>query len=241
MPSVEEHIENIYLIVNDSYNEQFNNEEYTSLIPYFYTFYKVFNNPKDIEKCNFLLDKYFQKLSALGFVNGIGENNFFSQYSVLAEISLQSSIKESYKSDIKKIKQYLFHQTFDLLQRQDINHLSQIVSSLHYFSLNLPDITSEKYLKELLPLLYKLIKEKIYSSNSFYHEKNEELLHLGFAHGLSGVLLVLIGIYANGIKEKNIVDIVETGIKYILSFKREYIFYSCFYNIYYILFLNTVS
>ncbi|MEM1136799.1 MAG: lanthionine synthetase LanC family protein, partial [Bacteroidota bacterium] len=45
------------------------------------------------------------------------------------------------------------------------------------------------------------------------------------AHGLSGVLLVLIGIYANGIKEKNIVDIVETGIKYILSFKREIDFY----------------
>jgi hypothetical protein len=148
-------------------------------------------------------------------------NHPISQYSswvTTSEIAFLGHIlaNNGFHQDVTKYKEIdtkLFKQALSQVKLFS----SDFSNTLNYFSQNPENQLHLYFVEELINELIKVVKKDELGSR-IVHLNNVDLT---FPLGIIGLLMSLIKVYDGVMKDRNIKDIIDDGIKYILSYKNE--------------------
>lgn len=192
------------------------------LLYYYYHVAKLLNDTILYEKAVALLMDVFEDTNnnsgnltgalyssggaGLGFTVDYLQKNNFIDFDIAAEFQ-----------DLDK---YLFEEALSQLEKDNIDFLHGAMGVFHYFSLREQTPIINEYLNTLsIKVCNKAViaKEGIYFCNTGLERLSKNDVDLGLAHGLCGILLLLIQAWPSLNNKQQVENIVDLGIQYIIK------------------------
>lgn len=152
----------------------------------------------------------------LSYANGIT-----GLLTVIAHFRDEEKLSFLRQIQIINIREPVFIQAKKWIAENFIDNLYGAVGIIHYFN-QLNDPLAEKHLSVLIhDLLAKVVKigdDRMYFTSSFT-SRDMDYLDFGLAHGMSGLLTVLLDVYEKGRFQELLAPVIVRGIHYILESK----------------------
>ena len=175
------------------------------------------------QKANQLLDKVFEDMNDnAGGLNGISlSNGGAGLAAVVNYLQKNNFIEFDIDEEFKEIDKFLFNNAIALLDQNNVDYLHGPLGVILYFSKRNQNVLINSYLNILVDkLLGKAIETPhgIWFKNKAFSERNiENKIDFGLAHGLTGILLILIAAYPHLIDKKACENIIRQGISFIVK------------------------
>ncbi|PWK18080.1 lanthionine synthetase-like protein [Arcicella aurantiaca] len=142
---------------------------------------------------------------------------------VLSLLKDEGIIDINFDEQLCEFDDIVYTKTLEDVVKRNTDYLHGSLGVLLYLSRRLSNPKVEKYLEILVETLSKTaIRDSrgVRFENSHIARLNEsDNINLGLAHGLCGILMILLKIHAKGICKTQIEEIVSGGINFILSYK----------------------
>jgi len=192
-----------------------------------YQFYcgKVLENESKLEKGGELLGSIFSRLSSgnttlTGHSLASGISGLCLVLSILVE---DECIDFDIEENVSNYDDYLVNRSRDELANKNVDFLHQSLGVVYYFTTRK---LTDKVRGILENYVYDIINASIHdeSGTRFLNSsgpRSGTSYDLSIAHGLAGVLLILMKIYDLGIMQEEIKSFVLGGVKYMLKFYIE--------------------
>jgi len=173
---------------------------------------------KAIEDIEYIFDQfgsYKPRISGASF--SVGAAGFAYMVSHLNNNKLMEFDMDA---DFESIDDYLFDAAIKYLKEGETDYLHQAFGIAYYFSTRLPNPRIEYFLNEILSIFNdKLVKDDLgYRILTTFGPREGKAFDFSLAHGLSGLVCILISIYENGYKNENIELMISESINYMLNF-----------------------
>lgn len=192
------------------------------LVLYYYSLYEAFHNKKDANKSIVLLKEVLSDLNKPYKLFGNSFGTGLTGLAYIINILVREGLLEiNFGSALKKLDCSLYESALQQINLHDsIDYLHGALGVLHYFTKRLPNPVVSKYTLNLsLALCSKAIEEKggIWFRNYIMLEKEKEEINLSLAHGLSGILLLMISAQEKMPMQPVIINTIEKGIDFLWS------------------------
>ena len=173
------------------------------LVYYYFSLYKYFKEEKYLLKIQSTLEVVFKNIenqeSSL-LLNSTFENGLSGLGYVLQLLINEGVLETEYESQIEEINEIVFNDALNLLEQNNYDFVRGPFGMLFYLNF----IDSKDYVDTILDVLINKFKED--RDFSFYNEYSYiEGVHIGYAHGLCGIIKVL-----NEIEDERADYIIET-------------------------------
>ncbi len=198
------------------------------LVYYYFHLADILQDPALQEKAETMLATIFDELN--GEDSRLHGAAYSSGASGLAYVvnNLQKNdlIAFDITSEFTDLDEYLFATACTHMERGEIDYLHGAMGPFHYFSSRQQDATIGKYLNTLANgLLQRSVVSKqgqgIYFINNSLERLRGNKADFGLAHGLSGLLLLLIAAWS-GLEDKTGAEAaIRAGIAFIMQFETE--------------------
>lgn len=122
--------------------------------------------------------------------------------------------------EFQDLDKYLFEEALSQLEKDNIDFLHGAMGVFHYFSLREQTPSINEYLNTLsIKVCDKAVttKEGIYFCNTGLERLSINDVDLGLAHGLCGILLLLIQAWPSLNNKQQVENIIDLGIQYIIK------------------------
>lgn len=215
------------------------------LLYYYYHASKVLQNKVLLINAENLLAKVFEDINSTAagmngplFGNGAAGFAYTVNY-----LRLNEFIEFDIEKEFADLEKYLFSAVKDLLVTDDIDYLHGALGIVHYFTTR---AGNSNIIKEYLNILTNEICQKAiahkdgiwFKNYSLERLKENNTVDFGLAHGLSGILLILINAWPFLNSKEQAEKIIKLGIQYILAHQfsadnnevQEYSFFPCTLN-----------
>ena len=130
----------------------------------------------------------------------------------------------------------IFEKACQQIKEGNLDYLHGSMGSFSYFTNRIEkNIEVKGYISVMIDLMTEKAIENergIRFNNLIINQLNNtpDEINLGFAHGLSGILSVLLKVYESGINQEKVENIIRKGIRYILNSYQEVDFEKGFYS-----------
>ncbi len=196
------------------------------LLYYYYHAYTVLQNDTILKNAETLLAKVFEDINDTGngmsgslFGNGAAGFTYTVNY-----LQQNGFIDFDVENEFADLEKHLFNTAKDLIAKDDIDYLHGALGMVHYFTTRAEDSPLVKeYLNVLVgEICLKTIvtKDGIWFKNySLERLKFSNTVDFGLAHGLTGILLILIKAWQFIDNKNKVEETIKEGIQYILANK----------------------
>jgi lantibiotic biosynthesis protein len=196
------------------------------LLYYYYHAYTVLQNDTILQNAETLLAKVFEDINDTGngmsgslFGNGAAGFTYTVNY-----LQQNGFIDFDVENEFADLEKHLFNAAKDLIAKDDIDYLHGALGMVHYFTTRAEDSPLVKeYLNVLVgEICLKTIvtKDGIWFKNySLERLKFSNTVDFGLAHGLTGILLILIKAWQFIDNKNKVEETIKEGIQYILANK----------------------
>jgi lantibiotic biosynthesis protein len=135
--------------------------------------------------------------------------------------------------ELGELDHYLFEEAISHLSANSVDYLHGALGVLHYFTMRMQDEQVKQYADIIITQLndkavYDAKGMRLY--NYFSGQEQPGEYNLGLAHGLSGILLILINAFDHSDHKKLIRHMVSEGLRYILHYRKDVDFANGVYN-----------
>lgn len=210
----------------DSKNDSFLSGK-LGLIFYYFHLYRVTGESYYNEMGDKLLENVFRDLNS-GHPRLIGAS-FSSGGSglgyVMNFLNEKNLVAFDVESEFVELDQFLFEMAFHQMEEDFIDYLHGALGVVHYFSERKPSPVIDDYLDRLVGKLFTrvIMKDAGYWFRNYFLKVDEdkESINFGLAHGLSGILLILLKVYHRSSHKEMIKKIVLEGIRFIRKYKMD--------------------
>jgi lantibiotic biosynthesis protein len=194
------------------------------LLYYYYHAYTVLQNDKILQRAEALLAKVFEDINDTGngmhgslFGNGAAGFAYTVNY-----LQQHGFINFDVENEFADLEKHLFNAAKDLIVKDDIDYLHGALGIVHYFTTRAQEsIIAKEYLNILVnAICLKAIvtKDGIWFKNySLDRLKFSNTVDFGLAHGLTGILLILIKAWQFLDDKAPVEEIITKGIQFILA------------------------
>jgi lantibiotic biosynthesis protein len=194
------------------------------LLYYYYHAYSVLKNDKILQEAEALLAKVFEDINDTGngmngslFGNGAAGFTYTVNY-----LQQMGFIDFDVDNEFADIEKHLFNTGKELIAKNDIDYLHGALGIVHYFTTRAGEST---IVKEYLNVLTNqicvkaiIVKDGIWFKNySLDRLKHDYKVDFGLAHGLTGILLILIKAWQFLDNKAQAEEIITKGIQYTLA------------------------
>jgi hypothetical protein len=173
--------------------------------------YQVYQDGKDLGKLEYALHQLIDQL-LLGHPGAAGALSL----PVIADLYRQGLVTAGLHTHIRELDQYLFYAATLMLNEQNMGFARGALGFVHYFVERLPDAQLEKYLRSMLPDLLNTINTPLAAASNL-----SATIDLKLTSGITGLLLVLIKGYRNGLHDDEIKKTVRAQILKIISYRED--------------------
>lgn len=228
-----ENINNI-LSSNDSVQNSFLGGSLGILFYYFHL-YNVTGDTAIFKKAESLIENVFEdvnngdpKLLGTLFSSGGAGLGYVVNY-----LQKYKWIEFDINTEFKDLDSYLFNESLKQIEEDNIDILHGGLGVLHYFASREQTLTISSYINKIVAVLLQKSIRTYYGiwfrNNVFNGNKNDEI-NFSLSHGLSGILLLLIKVYPLVKNRKEVEQVINDGIKFILNHKLPIDFYNGDYS-----------
>lgn len=214
---------NKLLLNNSTYHHGFLGGS-MGLVYYYYNAYNVLQTSELLQKAEDILAQVFEDVNETGkgimgasLCNGAAGLGYTVNY-----LQQHGFIEFDIDSDFAELDLYLFSAAAELIKRDEIDYLHGALGVLLYFTerKNAP-AQIKKYIADLTEAI---CAKAVYTNNGIWFKnysierlKSEEVADLGLAHGMCGMLMILMKA-APYVQNKSALEvIIKSGINFILS------------------------
>jgi lantibiotic biosynthesis protein len=194
------------------------------LLYYYYHAYAVLQNDAILQKAESLLAKVFEDINDTGNgINGSLFGNGAAGFSYTVNYLQQNGlINFDVENEFADLEKHLFNAAKDLITKDDIDYLHGALGIVHYFTTRAGEsLIVKEYLNILtsqICLKAAVVKDGIWFKNySLDRLKYDYKVDFGLAHGLTGILLILIKAWHFLDDKAPAEGIIKKGIQYILA------------------------
>ncbi|MCC6460666.1 MAG: lanthionine synthetase C family protein [Saprospiraceae bacterium] len=191
---------------------------------YQFYLYRVLGEQQFSEKAESVLDNIFETVNSedprlTGTSYAVGAAGFgYLMNHLVGEEHLDFDLEES----LAELDEHLFQTAVSEIETGQLDFLHQAAGILHYFA-SKPSI--EPHRARLETLLNAIDAQALRDELGWRHVSSfgpRSGIHydLSTAHGLSGLLLILMNLYENGLPSEQIRNIVREGTRFLLYFQR---------------------
>jgi lantibiotic biosynthesis protein len=194
------------------------------LLYYYYHAYAVLQNDTILQEAETLLAKVFEDINDTGNgMNGSLFGNGAAGFAYTVNYLQQNGlINFDIESEFADVEKHLFNAAKDLITKDDIDYLHGALGMVHYFTTRAEE---SPVVKEYLNVLVSEIclkaivtKDGVWFKNySLDRLKFSNTVDFGLAHGLTGILLILIKAWQFLENKDQAEEIITKGIQYILA------------------------
>lgn len=193
---------------------------------YFMYRYRTSNNAQFGELASEILEKVFENLNAgksgISFTSSL--SNGLSGLTTITNLLQEDDFLELELEDtIQQFDEIIFKKAIQQINEGNLDYLHGSIGSLQYFTTRVKENANvEKYITEVIEMLEQqaIIDEKgLRFNNLIINKLNDtpEEINLGFAHGLSGIIAVLLKVYELDISRNKVEKIIREALKYIIG------------------------
>jgi len=196
------------------------------LVYYYYNSYEATSNPDYRNRGDELLEGIFKNINS-GYPKLIGSS--FSTGGAGLGYVVNSLVKDrliefDIEEGLRELEEFLYHTASYQIEEDFIDYLHGALGVIHYFTTrgNSPEI--RRYLDDLIKKLYsRAIRSDAgyWFSNYVLKLEEKENINFGLAHGLSGILLILLNAYPLSQHKDMIRTVVLQGIRFIRKYKMD--------------------
>jgi lantibiotic biosynthesis protein len=200
------------------------------LVLYYMYSYKCIGEVSYLEKGRYLLENIFSNIQA-GEKGAIQRKSSLSNGlvglgNVLILLQEEELLDFETESILSQIDELVFSQSVEQINNGNLDYLSGAIGGMYYLAQRIPNQQAVEYIEKLLTVL---LATAIESSNGKYfinqsiNQKNNtpDSINIGLAHGLCGILTVLLEIYTRNVETQSLKKIITEGINYLLFYKNE--------------------
>jgi lantibiotic biosynthesis protein len=194
------------------------------LLYYYYHSYTVLQNDTILQKAESLLAKVFEDINDTGNgMNGSLFGNGAAGFAYTVNYLQQNGfINFDVENEFADLEKHLFNAAEDLIAKDDIDYLHGALGIVHYFTTRAGEsLIVKEYLNILVSeICLKAIvtKDGIWFKNySLDRLKSDYKVDFGLAHGLTGILLILIKTWQFIDDKAQAEEVITKGIQYILA------------------------
>ncbi len=199
------------------------------LVLYYMYSYKCIGELSYLEKGRQLLENIFSniqedKKGAIQRKSSLS-NGFVGLGNVL--ILLQEEQLLDFETDIilNQIDELVFRQSLEQINELNLDYLSGAIGGMYYLAQRIPNQKAMEYLEKLVTVLITVAiesKNGTYFINQSINKKNDtpNTINMGLAHGLCGILTVLLEIYTRNVQTQNLNKLISDGISFLLSYEN---------------------
>ena len=191
----------------------------------FYYFYagKNLQDEKLTQKANELLEKVFEDMNEnTGGLSGIALSSGGAGLTAIVNyLQKNNFIEFDTDEEFKEIDKFLFDNALLLIDQDNVDHLHGPLGVILYFTKRNQTVIINSYLNILVEkLLSKAVHTDfgIWYKNSTWSERDlDNKIDFGLAHGLTGILLILIQAYPYLFDKKACEIVIREGINFIVK------------------------
>lgn len=228
MRDIEASIKLIQELVEHDQLETHNQQDFPGLILYYYTLYKLVGTQQYANKVTYLLEQTLANKKEL-----LGTENLRSLF-LVKNFQRENLLTSNFLKELEELDTLFFEQALVLLEKIDFSNLYKVFEIIYYLNERLPSSKVIDYLKKILQIVQNSynIHTNFWKGSDFFQNSDPHTHPLGLAHGISGMLIMLIHCYACAFQTTETKKIIKDGILYMLSFKQEVDFSSRKYAIF---------
>jgi lantibiotic biosynthesis protein len=194
------------------------------LLYYYFNAYKALHTPDLLQKAEDLLAIVFEDINETGKgLAGVSLSNGAAGFAFTMNYLQQEGLIDfDVDTELVEMDEFLFNSATELLRKEEIDYLHGALGVLFYFTNRIkPPKKIQAYINSLVEQVCSLAisdKNGIWFKNfSIERLKNNETADLGLAHGLCGILLILMKALPFVNDAKLLKKIIRSGISFILS------------------------
>ncbi|MES2518846.1 MAG: lanthionine synthetase LanC family protein [Bacteroidota bacterium] len=197
---------------------------------YFMYRYRTSDNAKFGALASEILDQIFLNLnsgnSGIVFTSALS-NGLSGLTTITGLLQEDDFLALDIDETIQQFEEIIFKRTIQQINEGNFDYLHGSIGSLQYFTTRVKQDTKvEKYIAEIIE---KLEQQAIFDdkglrfNNLIINNLNDtpDEINLGFAHGLSGIISVLLKVYETGICQNKVEKIIREALKYTISSYQE--------------------
>jgi lantibiotic modifying enzyme len=194
------------------------------LLFYYYQAYQATGNSDFCKQGEQLLETVFEELNSgnPGLVRTALSTGGAGLGYVVNALHKQNLITFEVDDEFEELDRYLFHSALSQIEEDAIDYLHGALGVLHYFNDRVQTPVVNAYVNTLVE---KLCERAVYTDAGLWFKnhviqldkKND--INFGLAHGLTGILMILINAWPH-VQNKDLVkNVVKEGIRFILRHK----------------------
>ncbi|PSK93274.1 lanthionine synthetase LanC family protein [Taibaiella chishuiensis] len=188
---------------------------------YYYHTGAILDDPDLVARGENLLMTVFEEVNGTNArLNGTAYANGATGFAyTVCNLQRNGLIDFDLDEEFADLDEYLFDSAYAQLEQGETDYLHGAMGAFHYFSARRPTAVTDRYLNRLATLF--MDKAVVTPGGIYFVNKSLERLNnkadLGLAHGLSGLLLLLIAAWPRLQDQARAEELIRTGIAFILQ------------------------
>nr|WP_162903149.1 lanthionine synthetase LanC family protein [Taibaiella koreensis] len=192
------------------------------LLYYYYYAAEALQDESLYDKADVLIEQVFENLnndssllSGYAFSDGAAGLGY-----VLNNLQQNGLLEFDVETELAGIDRYIFDSALDHIAQTEVDYLHGAMGALHYFSSRLQTPVINQYVNDLTAAFCAAAishGDGIYFLNFSLERLNDKKIDLGLAHGLPGLLLLLINAWPHLKDKEQVATIIKRGISFILE------------------------